>query len=414
VQLYARNHTTPLATRQILPILESFADLSNRIQRTQNPSGAFSDLSSLGEPKFHADGTPFTGSWGRPQRDGPALRALTLMQYIRAYNASHPALWTESSSNPYADLYNAALPPGSVVKADLEYVARYWRESGFDLWEEVQGLHFFTAMVQLRALREGAVLANAFADFGAARWYAGQAAALEDLVRQFWSQDKGHIVATLDSERSGLDCGVLLGSLHGSTSESAGPFPPHSDEILLSLLGLVRDQRRRFPINSVPISPHAAASSDDDLAGVGIGRYPEDVYDGYGSSPAGGNPWFLCTATVAEILYRAAAHLQSAQHLNVTARGAPFWRALLGNAVDVAAEQVHDAHSSVFNAALIRLRESGDSFLAKIRTHADAEGALSEQFDRVDGFERGARDLTWSYGAFLQAAVARREVLGQP
>jgi glucoamylase len=36
---------------------------------------------------------------------------------------------------------------------------------------------------------------------------------------------------------------------------------------------------------------------------------------------------------------------------------------------------------------------------------------MSEQFDRVDGFERGARDLTWSYGAFLQAVEARKKML---
>lgn len=45
-----------------------------------NPSG---DLSSggLGEAKFHVDSTEFTGDWGRPQRDGPALRAAALIAY---------------------------------------------------------------------------------------------------------------------------------------------------------------------------------------------------------------------------------------------------------------------------------------------------------------------------------------------
>lgn len=71
-------------------ILGAYTSLSSDIQHTSNPSGTFDDLSGLGEPKFHVDGTPFTGSWGRPQRDGPALRALTLMHYLREYNASHP------------------------------------------------------------------------------------------------------------------------------------------------------------------------------------------------------------------------------------------------------------------------------------------------------------------------------------
>jgi glucoamylase len=33
---------------------------------------------------------------------------------------------------------------------------------------------------------------------------------------------------------------------------------------------------------------------------------------------------------------------------------------------------------------------------------------MSEQFHRVSGFMEGARDLTWSYGAFLQAVRARK------
>jgi glucoamylase len=36
---------------------------------------------------------------------------------------------------------------------------------------------------------------------------------------------------------------------------------------------------------------------------------------------------------------------------------------------------------------------------------------MSEQFDRVTGYMRGAEDLTWSYGAFLQAVRARRVLM---
>ncbi len=38
-------------------------------------------LSGLGEPKVHVNLTPFNDPWGRPQNDGPALRALVLMEY---------------------------------------------------------------------------------------------------------------------------------------------------------------------------------------------------------------------------------------------------------------------------------------------------------------------------------------------
>jgi glucoamylase len=36
---------------------------------------------------------------------------------------------------------------------------------------------------------------------------------------------------------------------------------------------------------------------------------------------------------------------------------------------------------------------------------------MSEQFDSVTGYMRGARDLGWSYAAFLRAARARRRLI---
>lgn len=42
------------------------------LQGVCNPSGCLS-TGGLGEPKFYVNETEFTGSWGRPQRDGPGL-----------------------------------------------------------------------------------------------------------------------------------------------------------------------------------------------------------------------------------------------------------------------------------------------------------------------------------------------------
>jgi glucoamylase len=72
-------------------------------------------------------------------------------------------------------LYDSRLPSQSVIKNDLEYIANNWHGIGFDLWEEVRiwtvrldnvpladiddnkvsGMHFFTLLVSLRALKEG-------------------------------------------------------------------------------------------------------------------------------------------------------------------------------------------------------------------------------------------------------------------
>lgn len=410
VDVYVDDSSSKRAS-DLTTILDAYASLQSRLQRTSNPSGTFADLSGLGEPKFEADGSAFTGSWGRPQRDGPPLRAITLMNYVRAYNASHPSLWTSALGEDwFKPFYEAAMPADSIIKADLEYTSHFWNQSGFDLWEEVEGLHFFTAMVQMKALREGSDMARAFGDAGAAEYYTEQAGYLEEFITRFWDSKKGHLVETLNSDRTGLDCALLLGSLHAlpsSYSEHDPVYPPYSDEVLVSLLALVQDQRQRFPINAAP------TSEDDDrvLEGVGIGRYPEDVYDGYGTDRNGGHPWFLCTASAAEVLYRTAEHISTTSKLTITPLGLPFYAALLSTSSLVPETgRVYGPNDALYLSVIERLRKTGDEFLDVVKSHSGAEGSMSEQFDRVTGFERGAIDLTWSYGAFIHAARARKAV----
>lgn len=78
VSLY-RTESDPAKKAAYGQALSDFVDFSRKNQLTQNPSGG------LGEPKFNADGTAFTGAWGRPQNDGPALRAIALVKLAHAW-----------------------------------------------------------------------------------------------------------------------------------------------------------------------------------------------------------------------------------------------------------------------------------------------------------------------------------------
>ena len=53
--------------------IESYISAQAFVQTISNPSGGLS-TGGLGEPKFMVNEEAFTGAWGRPQRDGPALR----------------------------------------------------------------------------------------------------------------------------------------------------------------------------------------------------------------------------------------------------------------------------------------------------------------------------------------------------
>jgi hypothetical protein len=66
----------------LLPTIWDYVHAQAKLQTVSNPSGTFLPQGlGLGEPKFQIDGTRFNGAWGRPQRDGPALRAIALMSF---------------------------------------------------------------------------------------------------------------------------------------------------------------------------------------------------------------------------------------------------------------------------------------------------------------------------------------------
>lgn len=325
------------------------------LQRLNTLSGNFT-TGGLGEPKFYMNGTAFNDSWGRPQRDGPALRAIAIIGYL-------------STQRDNAYVQNVL---DTVVKPDLDYVAANWRASGFDLWEEQNGTHFFTAMVQARALKDGAALFNS-------SYYAAQEVQLGAYIDTFWnSSSTGTFMAMLNSKKpTGVDCGNLLGAIHGSDR-----YRPSSDKILASAASLIDQMTGLYQISgSTPL----------------IGRYPSDVYDGIQTSQ--GNPWFLCMSAVAETLYLAGTELKQANRpVSVNDVNRNFYRRLNVTA-DVPAQNL--------NALASAFRNYGDAFLALEQKFVGANFSMSEQINRTTGKQQGARDLTWSYAAFVSAARAR-------
>ncbi|EZF26250.1 hypothetical protein H112_01606, partial [Trichophyton rubrum D6] len=88
-----------------------------RIQLLNTRSGGLSS-GGLGEPKYRVDETPYNEDWGRPQADGPALRATALIAYAR---------WL--LENDYYDVAKSIVWP--VVKNDLSYVSEHWNTTAF-------------------------------------------------------------------------------------------------------------------------------------------------------------------------------------------------------------------------------------------------------------------------------------------
>ena len=267
------------------------------------------------------------------------------------------------------------------------------------------------------ALRDGAALAVRLGDGGAATWYSAQATLLEAALRQHWDATHGYLRGTLNGsgpacgstqyKTSGLDVAVVLGVLHAHAQ--GDPFySPTDDQVLATVQALVTTfgQNGFYPING---TQH---DSQGGLLGTAIGRYPEDRYDptqvGIPCETQKGNPWFLCTAAIGELYYRAANDWDTQGSLAVTSANKSFL-AWLDSTKFASLQPGHTLArgDQAFADVLAALRTAGDAQLRRVKYHTAADGSLSEQFNRNTGFETSYGDLSWSYASLLTAAAQR-------
>lgn len=379
--------------RRAVDILKDFAMFSRKNQLTPNKSGQIFDR-ALGEPKFEIDGSAYAKNWGRPQNDGPALRASVLI------SLAEELILQGDRDFVTRVLYRAELPATTVIKADLEYTAYHWRESNFDLWEEVNGHHFYTRISQWRALDDGSAFAKRMGDDMAANFYRQQAKMILTSLQAYWSPNARYLVTTLGTDNnrgknSNLDVAVLLGV--NQSSKAGAPFSVTDERVIATAFALEQKFASIYTINGVTID------HDGRPMAPGLGRYAEDVYNGNGEGR--GNPWFLATHAMAEYLLSLSGELKRAGSLQVNDLTRPFYQ-------DLVSQRLVNKRRSVrgdptFTEVLAGLKSKSDAYIRRSRYHTDASGSQAEQFNRENGYMQGARDLTWSYASFLSLRRVR-------
>lgn len=322
-----------------------------------------------GDVRFNPDGTLDISRWSRPQYDGVALRALGL---LRDAGRNQSTEWAE------------------LIADDLDCVARNVDRPCVDLWEEEEGFHCHTMLAQYAALRAGAAWGEARPGPGgelrrARLWAAAAGQLWPQLMALRRDEDGGWIVSRLaapggppTSVGKLLDASVILGVIHGGLDE--GPFSISDPFVHGTLLRLEAHYAAAFPLNR-RLGPDCAPH---------LGRNPADVY-------FDGGAWPLITLAAAELRFRLA--------VAVAAGRTPAEQIVPALWFGDAAQQEPCAVARL-------LLRAGDMGLAAVRAVTPADGAMAEQADRDTGAPRSARDLTWSYAAFLTALDARDHALG--
>ncbi|KAL1965696.1 hypothetical protein VTN77DRAFT_5196 [Rasamsonia byssochlamydoides] len=362
-------------------LIQDYISAQAKLQTVQNPSGDLSSGAGLAEPKFYINETAFLGQWGRPQRDGPALRATSLIAYSQ---------WL--IDNGYSDVALSHVWP--ITRNDLAYVAQYWNQTGYDLWEEVDGSSFFTIAVSHRALVEGAALAKRLNQ--TVGDYQSVASQILCFQQSFWtgSYIDSNINLVHDVSRTGKDANSILASIHVFDPEAAcddSTFQPCSSTALANHKAVVDSFRGLYSIND----------SIKTGSAVAIGRYAEDIY-------YDGNPWYLCTLAVAEQLYDALYQWEKQGSLTITSTSLNFFRDFDPSVNTGTYPSSSSTYSSLTNA----IKTYADGFVSIVQKYTPDNGALSEQFSKVNGSQTSAVDLTWSYAAFLTAASRRNGTMG--
>jgi glucoamylase len=292
-----------------------------------------------GETRVNPDGTLDISDWPRPQHDGPSLRAITLLRWLR-------------SARMDGDLCTAV---GALLRTDLNYTRRHWRTSGFDIWEEEKGLHYYALRVAAAALEGGAGWLEQQGQQADAAACRAEASAILHALDGYWREDlrfyRSRILDSNAVSSKELDVSVILAAVHAGGSGAS-----HS----------VRDPRMHATLTRLEAhfdAEYAINRKRPASRAPAMGRYAGDVY-------YSGGAYYFSTLGAAEFCFRAATH-------------SPQMKALV---------------------------EHGDAFLETVRAFTPPSGDLSEQFDQRTGVQRSAQQLAWSYAAFISCAESRRRI----
>ena len=294
-----------------------------------------------------------------------------------------------------------------VIINDLNYVAQYWNQTGFDLWEEgksslyctfelpfpniqlVSGSSFFTIQNQHRALVEGSQVA---ATLGLnCSNCDSQAPEILCFLQSFWNGEYVTSNINVNNGRSGKDAASILGPIAVFDIDAAcdyAGFQPCNRRSLANFKVLTDSFRDIYTINSGIPTGQAVA----------IGRYPEDIY-------YSGNPWYLCTLAAAEFLYDAVAQFKAQQSLTVDETNKAFFEDIHPS-IQVQSYTPSSANSS-FDNILSSMTTYADGFVSLVQKYLPANDSISEQYSRENGTALSAYDLTWSFASFVTMAERR-------
>jgi len=184
------------------------------------------------------------------------------MEFANEYMSRGGNLTTVKSQ-----LYDSNDNPNAPIMKDLLFVASNWTAASFDLWEEEESTHFYTRMVQRKALVMGAQFAKNMSDDTSANTLSTAATALTSSLSEFWDPNRQLILyeygPILKDKSSYKDIAVVLGIIHGYAGD--GVYNYTNDRVLSSALQISTSFLSVYPI------ANTTRDSSNRVLGIPIG-----------------------------------------------------------------------------------------------------------------------------------------------
>jgi len=240
------------------------------------------NFEDYGEPKFYVNREKYDKNWGRPQNDGPAIRSYVLVEYaFHLINKNETELL-----KPIFNYYRNGL-----IDNDLEFLLNYSvNKTSFDLWEEINGYHYFTTFFQLKALENIERLISHFdnKDFRLKK-IAISKLEYSAILNKFYDKQNKIIKSSFDvinennNIREYFDSSIFLAQIYCSEN-------PICIYTINTLIEFIKKNIKKY--------------NPDKYKFIPIGRYYEDDY-------YSGNPWFLTTISIAHYIKKCINYLDN-------------------------------------------------------------------------------------------------------
>ena len=313
------------------------------------------NFEDYGEPKFYVNREKYDKNWGRPQNDGPAIRSYALVEY-----AFH--LISKNETELLKPIFN--YNQNGLIDKDLEFLLNYSvNKTSFDLWEEINGYHYFTTFFQLKALENIEKLIIYFNDKdNRIKKIAISKLEYSSILNKFYDKENKIIKSSYNvinencNVREYLDSSIFLAQIYCQEN-------PICIYTINTLIEFVKRNIKKYDSDKYNFIP--------------IGRYYEDDY-------YNGNPWFLTTICVAHYIKNCIKYLD---HTDI------FFNTKLIELLDLLkCYNFNDIESSI-NLYCYEI----DNFIINFYNN---NKQLSEQYD-INNNPVSACHLTWSYASFL-------------